>query len=101
MLTFAQEGEIGDEMFIIKTGVVDVFINDEIVSELTEGEIFGEVALILDKPRTATVVTKKFCELYVLNKEDLHELLQKFPDFHSAMRKLANSKMLSFSQVVQ
>ena len=39
---------MGDEMFIVKTGSVLVKINGQFVSELSEGEIFGEVGTILN-----------------------------------------------------
>jgi len=52
------EGDPGDEFFIIASGSVSVFKKGEEVSVLKEGNYFGEIALISTKNRQATVVAK-------------------------------------------
>ena len=54
-------------MFTLK-GEVDVFINDELVSSITEGGSFGELALILGTPRAATIVAKTSVVLWSIDR---------------------------------
>lgn len=51
-----REGERGEELFVIKSGKVEVRTGNRRLETLGENEIFGEMALIDDSPRSATVV---------------------------------------------
>lgn len=50
-----EEGHRNTETFIIETGVVEVRVGDDVVTELGAGEMLGEVALLTHEPATATV----------------------------------------------
>jgi MFS family permease len=52
------EGDVGDRFFVIESGEAEVRIRDEHVRDLGEGDFFGEIALLRDIPRTATIVTR-------------------------------------------
>jgi MFS family permease len=49
------EGEHGDRFYVIESGVAQVSKSEQTVAELQDGQSFGEVALMRDVPRTATV----------------------------------------------
>jgi CRP-like cAMP-binding protein len=51
-----QEGEVGDDFYAISSGKVNILRGDEVVDTAGTGEYVGEVALLFDVPRTATVV---------------------------------------------
>ena len=53
--TVFNEGDGGDLFYIIESGTVDVVIRDEHIRTLSAGESFGEIALLRDIPRTATI----------------------------------------------
>ncbi|MCW2971904.1 MAG: putative transrane protein [Thermoleophilia bacterium] len=50
-----REGDLGDRFYILLDGHVDILRSDEIVARLQPGDFFGETALLLDTPRTASV----------------------------------------------
>ena len=70
-----REGEIGDKLYMIKKGRVKVFTNNKYMRELGEGSCFGEVALLLDEPRTATIIASCDCKICYLTKEDFTSLV--------------------------
>ena len=76
------EGEIGREMYFLRTGQMEVFAGDPpaCVYRIHPGDYFGELALLLDVPRTITVKAVSFCEVYVLERAQLIETLRIFPD---------------------
>jgi len=74
-----RKGDIGNEMFIIGHGGVQVVVGEKVVSELKAGQFFGEIALLEDTIRNADVQTKTYCDLYILNKEDFLEVIEKYP----------------------
>ncbi|MCW8838941.1 MAG: cyclic nucleotide-binding domain-containing protein [Thiovulaceae bacterium] len=77
------EGEPGAALYIIKDGEVEVVINYEsepiVLTKLSNGMFFGEIALFDETPRSATVVASKECEIIALSKPDFILFSQKEP----------------------
>ncbi len=77
------EGEIGDSLYFIESGQVQVSVgsgaNERIVNYLGPGNFFGELAVLLNQRRAATVTVVIDAEFGVLRKADLDELLERFP----------------------
>lgn len=55
-------------------------------AELKPGAFFGEIGIIMDRPRTATVIARTRCLLVVLKKEDLRKILPSYPEVEQAIR---------------
>ncbi|MBT7411046.1 MAG: cyclic nucleotide-binding domain-containing protein, partial [Methylococcales bacterium] len=78
-----KQGEDGDAYFVITKGTAEVFqmglYDDEprLISELTDGDAFGDEALVTGKTRSETVHMTSDGELLVLYKEDFGELISK------------------------
>ena len=93
MVSFFREGEDADELFVIKSGYVQIQIGNRIMAELTADSIFGEMALIDDEPRSATAVAITDVELVPVSEKQFLFLVSQTPYFAlKVMRVLAQSR---------
>ena len=67
--TVITEGDIGDRYYVLASGAAEVIIDGAIRSSLGPGEGFGEIALLRDVPRTATVMMTEPGTLFSLDRE--------------------------------
>jgi CRP-like cAMP-binding protein len=88
-----RKGEVGQEMFFIVRGECEVVLEgNKVVANLSRGSYFGEIALLLAERRTASIRTKKDCELLKLQKEDFEELLNLFPKTRELFYQIAQQR---------
>jgi hypothetical protein len=69
-LQVVHEGDVGQEMFVIIDGDVEVVHDDHPLACLSRGEIFGEVAVLRDQPRNATVRATSDVQLLAIPRAD-------------------------------
>lgn len=79
-----KEGEAGDKAFIINRGTVQIVKtgpdkNFYVIAELCAGEIFGEMCLLDNKPRSASAVASSNVEVRIVYREDFLKLLSNTP----------------------
>lgn len=67
--TVVEEGGVGDRFYIIESGTVDVTVRGEHIRTLSGGGSFGEIALLRDIPRTATVRAETALVLRTIDRE--------------------------------
>lgn len=76
------QGDIGDYLYIIVTGEVEVIKEEDgkenIVATLKQGEFFGEIALLSHKKRTATIRCSQPCDVVAIRKSDFGVLIANF-----------------------
>jgi uncharacterized membrane protein len=81
-------GDVGGALYLVNVGLVRVFIeNNEgaqvILGEYGRGQVFGEISLLDNGPRTSTAIALEDAEVLILNRSHLLEMITKYP--HSAM----------------
>jgi hypothetical protein len=85
--TIFRHGDDGDCMYFLTRGQVEAALEaGKQVAVLSEGAYFGEIAILMDVPRAATVRALGDCEVYELKRANVHKLMKKFPEFAKHVR---------------
>jgi len=89
-----RKGDQGDSMYFIVSGEVEVDMETAAPKgRLGAGDFFGEIALIADRERTATITALTACKLLVLHKEDFESFMDAHPDLKQAVRDAAKRRL--------
>jgi cAMP-dependent protein kinase regulator len=70
-----QQGDDGDNFYIIDHGEVEIFVNNTYISTIGEGAGFGELALIYGMPRAATIKAKGAVVLWAIDRDSYRRIL--------------------------
>lgn len=85
-----KQGDPGDSFYLIASGKVSVQVKKGFrsvkVAELKKDDFFGEMALISNEPRSATITAEEVTELFVLQKADFDKILMKNPAIAQELR---------------
>jgi CPA1 family monovalent cation:H+ antiporter len=92
-------GEHGDTMFFITSGAVEVILPHTPV-RLGTGEFFGEVALVTNRPRTASVMALSYTNLLVLSARDLARLSEADPELAGEIAAVAKARVAALDSAV-
>jgi CRP-like cAMP-binding protein len=94
-----REGEIGDSFFVIASGKVRVARKAEngelILAYLTDGAFFGEMALLQDGARTASVIVEEDSQLFEISRGVLDRVVAQFPNVARILRNFYTQRLLS------
>ncbi len=86
-----RQGDTGSDMMVIVTGSVAVDRDGNRLNTLGAGDFFGEIALVDNGPRTATVTAEEPSRLLVIAHRDFHAMMDEFPEVaDQVMNALAN-----------
>ncbi|KAE9122313.1 hypothetical protein PF005_g7178 [Phytophthora fragariae] len=90
-------GEVASEFYFIKTGQVSLCVPGMVdnipLGNLGEGSFFGETSLLTGQPTTAEVKAERMCELMYLSKDNFEAIVDRFPTFFLAVRRISESRM--------
>jgi len=76
-----EAGEPGREMYIVRSGSVDLRIEGALVETVRPGGILGELALVDPAPRSATAVAGVDCSLVAIREDTFRSLVKQVPGF--------------------
>jgi CRP-like cAMP-binding protein len=97
-----KQGEEGDCAYFIQSGEVDVVREEagaeRVVSTLSKGQYFGEMALISDAPRNATVRAITAARVAVLGKENFLTMLRVMPHTEEDIMKTVNERAMEIAE---
>lgn len=85
--------EKGDALYFMHSGHVEVLARDgSVIARLSEGAFFGEMALISDTPRNATVRATGYCDIYLLQKDSFERVTNAYPKFKKHIEEIVLSR---------
>ncbi len=88
-----RRGDMGRELYLLARGSVEVVDEKgQTIKILSDGDIFGEIGVLLSRPRTADIRAKTSCDLFVLDKADFSRILRDNPQFASAVQQVARER---------
>ena len=88
-----QAGDPGVIMYVITEGEVEILDGSAILETAGPGSIVGELALIDDEPRSATVVAKTDCRLVAVDRRRFEYMVQETPFFGLAVMKVLADRL--------
>jgi CRP/FNR family cyclic AMP-dependent transcriptional regulator len=91
----AREGDRGREFVVIVEGSADVVKNGRKINTLGSGDFVGEIALLLDTPRTATVTTTAPTRALVLTDRAFGRVTREMPSLHESLLKALADRLQS------
>ena len=80
-----REGQPGREFFIVVEGEAEVRRGDQVLAVRGPGTFFGEMALLFDQPRNASVLARTDMMVEVIERRDFRRLLDEFPDLYAPL----------------
>ncbi|XP_047996479.1 potassium/sodium hyperpolarization-activated cyclic nucleotide-gated channel 2 isoform X3 [Leguminivora glycinivorella] len=89
-----KEGTIGNKMYFIQEGIVDIVMaNGEVATSLSDGSYFGEICLLTNARRVASVRAETYCNLFSLSVDHFNAVLDQYPLMRRTMESVAAERL--------
>jgi CRP/FNR family transcriptional regulator, cyclic AMP receptor protein len=92
-----REGDTGQEFFVIVDGTTEVSVKGKTLGERGGGEFVGEIALLEDTKRTATVTAKTPLRVFVLTRQDFRRLVDENPSVERKVMQALARRVVALS----
>jgi len=100
--TIIHQGDAGDRFYLIARGKVEIYregpAGRDSLAVLSDGDYFGEIALLENTPRTASVRSLATSVCLVLHQGPFLELMNRFPDMREQIRQVAENRKIALGQ---
>jgi signal transduction histidine kinase len=96
-------GDAGDGVYVVKEGTIEISVpvgqsGRRVFSEVEPGDIFGEMAVIEDKPRSASAVARRGATVYFITRPDMLQLVETSPGLAQALLREISRRLREFNQ---
>ena len=91
-----RHGDLGEAMYILVDGEVDVTIEGRAIDHLLPGSVLGEMALIDAQPRSAAATAATDCKLVYVDYDEFVSLTQKYPNFAMRIMQIMSNRLRRF-----
>lgn len=88
-----REGDRGDRLYVIVDGQVEVVKGGTVLGQLGPGECFGEMALVSDSPRNATVKSRGSVNVLTVDREAFHALFTHLPPLRKLFEQIMDERL--------
>jgi MFS family permease len=88
-----RQGEVGDRFYVVDAGRFEVEVDGRRIASVDEGDFFGEIALLHDVPRTATVRAIEDGAVWVLEREEFLVAVTGLPPAHAAAHEVSARRL--------
>ena len=95
-----REGDGADLMYVVQHGELDILINGTVVETVGEGGVVGEMALVDQSPRSATVVAKMDCMLVPFDESDFKTHVHTTPFFALQVMRVMVSRLRQMNELI-
>lgn len=95
-----REGEVGNQMYVLETGIAEVFVQNQLVETLGHGSIVGEMGLVSPGPHSASVIAKSACEFVAVDEKRFQFLIQQTPYFAIPVMRLMAERLRATNKLL-
>jgi signal transduction histidine kinase len=98
-----KEGDAGDGVYVVKDGMVEISVGvglsgRQVFSKVEPGDIFGEMAVIEDKPRSASAMAREGATVYFISRANMQKLVEGSPRLAQALLREISSRLREFNR---
>lgn len=95
-----RDGERTDGLYVVLSGEVEVHKQNQLLTRLKEGDLFGEISLLQKTPATATVTASRHTTILRLPREDFDRLIMSYPQILALVSELTDERLRRTEQVL-
>ena len=92
------QGEAGREFILVVKGEAEVRRDGEVIAVRGPGSFFGEMALLLDRPRNASVFARSDMTIDVIDRPAFRQLLEQYPDLYEPLLKATVERLAELDE---
>lgn len=86
-------GDDGDLMYVLISGTAEIIVNGKVVERVEPGAMLGEMAMIDDSPRSATVTALTECKLVPIERKRFNFMIQQTPNFAQHVMRIMAARL--------